>query len=126
MEEHARTSLSQLFMELGPIGCFAVAFSLSCTLWLLVSRIRRCFQPRSSQLGRDLAFLFSGPVSAILHSIIQVVGATQSFVRGGIDAEFDVIYGLSGSITICIVGFLCFMLGVIAFSLPTKSSTNVA
>jgi len=57
---------------------------------------------------------------------MKAIVAAQSFVRGGIDAEFPLIYGLSGAAAFCAFAFLCFVLGVIAFTLPAKSNANVA
>ena len=72
------------------------------------------------RLGRDLVFLLSGPISAILYSIIKVIGAVQSYGQGGIDAEFPLIYGLRGTIAICALAFLYLIIGTITFALPSK------
>lgn len=55
---------------------------------------------------------------------MKAIVAAQSFVRGGIDADFTIIYGLSGPETFCALASLCFVLGVIAFTLPSKSDAN--
>lgn len=114
-------NLLQLLRYEGPWGLFVVLFFIACTLWLLISRIRGAFRPQPSRIGRDIAFLFAPPVSAILYTAVQAIVAAQSFVQGGIDAEFPLIYGLNGPVAICTIAFLCFVFGVIAFAFPIKS-----
>ena len=126
MEQHAEPNLFQLVLEGGPLSLFVVLFSVGCALWLLVTRIQGCFRPRLATPGRDLAFLITGPVCAVLLSAIKAIVAAQSFVRGGMDSEFPLIYGLSSATAICVIALLCFAVGVIAFMLPTKNNANVA
>jgi hypothetical protein len=46
--------------------------------------------------------------------------AAQVYVRGGIDSDFLLTYGLRGPTDICVLALVGFVLGVIAFTLPTK------
>jgi hypothetical protein len=121
MEEHHEPSLLRILQWEGAFGLLVAAFIVTSALCLLVSRIRGCFRPQPANLGRDIAFLFSGPVSAMLYAAVQAMEAARVFVSGGIDAEFPLVYGLRAPAAYCVVAFLCFVLGVAAFTLPAKS-----
>jgi hypothetical protein len=126
MNEHIEPNLIQLLLGEGPMGLFVLLFSIACTAWLLVSRIRACFRAHRVSTARDLALLFSGPVTAVLYSAIKAIVAAQCYVRGGIDAEHPLIYGLGGAIAICLIALIGFVLGVFAFALPPKTNATVA
>ncbi|WP_157447446.1 hypothetical protein [Chthoniobacter flavus] len=126
MEEQFEPNLFQLFREEGPVGLLVIVASVTCTLWLLISRIRGCFRLQPTRIPRDLALLMTGPVTATLYSVIKALVAVQAYVRGGIDSDFVLIYGLQGPKAICIVALLGFLLSVIAFTLPSKSEAKVA
>lgn len=126
MEEHFEPNFFQLLREEGPVGLLVVVVSVASILWLLISRIRGCFRVQPTRIPRDFAFLITGPVTAILYSVMKAMVAAQAYVRGGIDSDYPLIYGLRGAKAICVVALLGFILGVVAFTLPTKSDDRVA
>jgi hypothetical protein len=96
-------------------------FALVCSIWLVVSQLRGCFQPRSDHPVRDVAFLFSGPVMALLFSLSKAAEGTMAFMAGGIDADYNLRYGLNDVFIYCGVGFSCFAIGTISLMLPKAS-----
>ena len=126
MNDYVEPDLLQLLFRAGPFVLFAAVFSVACTVWLLVSRIRGVFRPRLDTPIRDIAFLAAGPVLAVLITLVRASVAAQSYVRGGIDAEFPLIYGLSDGVAMCAIAFLSFVAGVIACALPSKANEKIA
>ena len=103
-----------------PYRLLLVVFFAVCTLSLVWTRIRACFQPREATVCRDLALLFSGPVIAVLYFLMKASVAARSLEVGGIDAEFPLIYFMREAEWVCGIALFCFVLGVIACALPAK------
>ncbi len=123
MEDHQ--NLFQLLLRGGPAELFTILFMIVCTVWLLVSRIRRCFRVYEPRLARDLVFLATGPVCAILLSFWQAAAGTMALMAGGIDAEFGLRYGLEEVVVLADIAFYCFVAGVLGFMLPTKTDGKI-
>ena len=112
-------------LELGPIPGGALLFAMACTIWLVLSRVRRCFRVRGSSTVRDVGLLFSGPVMAILISFVKVAVYARAYLQGGLDVEMGLIASLHDAVRICVIGMSCFAIGICSLMLPTKSDTNV-
>ena len=117
-------SLFALLKLLSADEWLCLLFSIGCTLWLLISRIRGCFHPTPINVGRDFAFLITGPVTAILITTIRSIAAVESNMTVGIDSDVPLRYGLATATAYCTVALLCFILGVISFMLPAKDKTD--
>lgn len=126
MEDHAEQTLFGIVSELEPVPAFALLFSIVCTSWLVVSRIRGCFRFHAPNLVRDIALLSTGPVSALLISIIKAAAGIHTFLRPGLDADLVFFHALSEIVGVCYVSIICFVAGVFSIMLPIKADAQVA
>ncbi len=107
-------------LSAGPV-CLIVGFL--CVLfptWLLVIRIVACFRPLPPNPARDIALLLAAPVCAILLTLIQGAVGTMVLLRGGIDADYALSYGLHGPVIVCGIALTGFVVNVIALMLPER------
>ena len=113
------TSFFEGLRYCGTMEAVGMLFGVVCTSMLVMVQIRGCLRPQRPRPARDMAFLISGPVMAILLSLCRAASATMAFMAGGIDADFGLRYGLNDVLTLCGVGSFCFIIGGISLCLPT-------
>ena len=121
MNDSNSQNVVAFLMELGVISAGALIFSVVCTGWLIVGRIRGCLRLREPNSIRDFAFLFGAPVCAILISIIKAAEGACAMIIPGIDGDFILVADLKDVVTVCLVGIVCFVVGVASMILPSKS-----
>jgi hypothetical protein len=126
MDYQAQETLLEFLIGLRPVALFGVLFCISCTGWLVISRIRGVFHPRRSRPFRDAAFLATGPVIAILVSFIKAAEVAEMFMGSGIDTGAVFRHNLHEAVAMCLVGFWCFIAGLSSAILPSKPNANLA
>ncbi len=126
MEYRADRSLPEILQEIGPLPALAVLVSVACTSWLVVSGVSDWIRYREPTPIRDLAFLVTSPVCAVLSSIISVAGMTKASLQTADTERWIVSAGLDDAVAVCVVGFFCFLVGIVSILLPTKRNANVA
>lgn len=105
-----------------PLPFFAAGFIVFCTIWLLTRRIYGCFRVCRPAPVRDVVLLITGPVCALLLITKQAALGTMTLLGRGIDAEYALLDGLLAPMLVCEIAFWCFVLGVIAFLLPSQAN----
>lgn len=121
MEYRADRSLPEVLLELSPLPALATLVPIVCTTWLVVSGVRGWIRYRHPTPVRDIAFLASGPVCAVLSSIISVAGTTKATLLTSDTERWIISSGLDDAVSVCLVGFFCFLVGTVAVVLPAKS-----
>jgi hypothetical protein len=117
-DEAFEPSLLVLLSEEGPIGALVAVLCIVSTLWLVISRLRGCFRVQRAHRGRDLALLFTAPVSGFLLSVAKIVDA---FLNSD-SIRFALGHGLKWNFAIRELAMLCFLVGIVAFMLPAKAA----
>ncbi|WP_131989877.1 hypothetical protein [Chthoniobacter flavus] len=127
MEEHAPNIFWILF-ENRPVGFIPAVFILTCSLGLLISRIRGCLRSRPTNLGRDLAFLCAGPTTALLYCVLSIANTFESFssLAVAVSPSETFRYALRIPSAICSLALFSFIIGVLAFTLPQKTAATIA
>jgi hypothetical protein len=111
--------IEELF-AMGPLPLLVVLAIVGVTLWLAVSRVRRCFRSADVPIVRDLAMFFAPPLAAVLLSLVLAANGTIAYAEGGIDTYYAALYALKNVGMICEIALLCFLISLVAMVLPAK------
>ena len=126
MEYSADRTFFETLQELGPVPAVAALVPTICTIWLLTSRVRDWRRVREPAMIRDLACLLSGPVCAVITSIMLAASVTKAAFQTDDPDRWILSSQLDDLIAVGAVGFFCFVAGLVAVLLPRKRHANVA
>ena len=111
------------FLNMGWMPLLALLIAILAPVWLLSIRVRGCFVPRIYRLDRDLALLFAGPLVSILVSISRLSAALLTVIY--FPGEIHLALASHHTEILSYVGFLSFVVGLVAFLLPQKSAAHL-